>query len=178
VSYTPTEPYRFQSGKKEGEYAEIVMFNDPIYIFKTAEFLETKCGDNPTIVLKHLRKLIENGDSILHKINKVCKFCKNNTISHFSLCEDFHGHGISIGPQFCFCDNKLCKETVSGMTFGKTPKIISFKFSNIPNALIYSVKFDYRMIGELYKWVYGFRTRYNDKQKKICADSAYKLFFT
>lgn len=177
MSYEPTGPYRFQSGKKEGEFAEIVMFNDPIYIFKTAEFLETKCGDNPTVALKHLRLLIEKGDNILYKINKICKFCKNDDITHFSLCEDFYGHGISIGPQYCCCDNKICKNTVSSLTFGKTPRISEFKFSNIPNSLMYNVKFDYRMIGELYKWVYGFKTRYSDKEKKITADAAYKLFF-
>lgn len=100
--YRPDKPYIFQSGKRKGKCAEILMFREyPFLVWQLWKMNEEHRGGEKNKLHRHLEWLLAKGETRQTKM--FCSFCKEKLVEFFSVYTTTEGTGLywQLGPAIC-----------------------------------------------------------------------------
>ncbi len=153
--WTPSSPYKFESGKNKGKFAEMLMFSNPGLL----KFMLNKLNEKNYITKNklhiHLEWLLARGEDRIH--NKQCRICRKEYAKYFSVRYSSYRSVPSFGTEYIFC--RKCKDTYRNLE-GRV-RFFEFKWSLLEE--VSSNKFDQRELVKFYREIFDIPTRLSAK---------------
>ena len=162
IPYQPAGPYQFQTGKREGRSADVLIFTDPGKLSWMLQEMQKKSQGGKNRLHLHLEWLFQQAET--RQPTMLCPQCKQGPVTQFSLYSN--RFGISVGTSYTCCDEKECIEKVQAMAFGKGLSFLPFKWSE---AMSFHNKADQRQVLNLFRSVF-------ELPQRLTAQKAFEFF--
>lgn len=169
MSYEPSEPYEFKSGKRKGEVLELMMFNGNYsFLDWMLKKREEECEDqnNKDRLHRHLEWLLSKGEN--REPQMICPQCGEEKVKFFSTRWSNFKSDFSIGARNTCCSKRRCKEK---LTEGFSQiELKPFKFSVMKKEEGFHRKVDQRRVGDLFRKVFNLSTRPDPLTREMAFD--------
>jgi hypothetical protein len=144
-SYKPTEPYIIQSGKKQGQSVEQLMFTDYGWLTYMASKFDKMAPQKKNRLHKHIEWVLTKGEKCTPQM--ICPQCDQRSVAYFSVLGS-RRTGYSMSCIYTCCNDTICKKQLISRGIEKTPTLLPLKFSSIKR---FSLKHDQRQVVALFK---------------------------
>lgn len=162
--YVPTGPYVFQSGKRQGKAAELLMFDDYGFLVWLYRKFESEFNGGRNRLYCHLEWLLRQGET--RQSRMLCPHCQQQPVKYFSVLGLHSPDGISIGWEYTCCSAEACIEKVRNWAGVHDPDFLEFRFSRL---IRFRTKFDRAEVVQLFRRVFSLPDR-------LTRQAAFKFF--
>jgi hypothetical protein len=143
LTYTPTQPYVIQSGKKKGKSVEQLMLSDYGWLRYMHGLLKKKSSGGKNQLHEHIEWALGRGENITLK--KLCPQCGKRPAVFFSVLGS-QRFGYSMSSAYTCCDDRSCIEKLKSQGIEKVPTLLKIVFSS---SMKFRLKHDQRQITKI-----------------------------
>lgn len=148
-SYRPTDPYIIQSGKKQGQSVEKLMFTDYGWLVFIAKKFDKMASQKKNRLHKHIEWILVQGEKCATRT--ICPQCDQRPVAYFSVLGS-RRTGYSISNLHTCCTDIACKKKLVAQDIGKKPELMPLKFSSIRR---FALKNDQKRVAKILKECFG-----------------------